>query len=80
MFELGEYSHEEHRLIVEQLKNSKIETVVLVGKAFAAQESPFHHFPDTAAFKTWLEAQNFQDHYFLVKGSRGIALEKAFVE
>jgi UDP-N-acetylmuramoyl-tripeptide--D-alanyl-D-alanine ligase len=80
MFELGEYSHEEHRLIVEQLKNSKIETVVLVGKAFAAHESPFHHFTDTAEFKTWLEAQNFREHYFLVKGSRGIALEKAFEE
>lgn len=80
MFELGEYSYEEHRLIVEQLKNSNIETVALVGKAFAEHESDFHHFADTAAFKTWLEAQDFQDHCFLVKGSRGIALEKAFVE
>lgn len=80
MFELGEYSHEEHRLIVEQLKNSGIETVVLVGKAFKEHESPFHHFADTAEFKTWLDAQNFQNHYFLVKGSRGIALEKAFAE
>jgi UDP-N-acetylmuramoyl-tripeptide--D-alanyl-D-alanine ligase len=78
MFEMGEYSFEEHRLIVEQLKQANIDTVALVGNEFALHETPFMHFPNTAAFRDWLLAQKLTGHYFLVKGSRGIALEKAF--
>ncbi|MEM0997471.1 MAG: UDP-N-acetylmuramoyl-tripeptide--D-alanyl-D-alanine ligase [Bacteroidota bacterium] len=80
MFELGEYSHAEHRLIIEQLRESGIGTVVLVGEEFLRQDSEFHHFATTAEFKAWLDAQRFSGHYFLVKGSRGIALEKAFLD
>jgi UDP-N-acetylmuramoyl-tripeptide--D-alanyl-D-alanine ligase len=79
MFEMGEYSYNEHRQIIEQLKKSQIDKVILVGKEFLKHDSPFIHFEKTSEFKEWLLTQNFHDYFFLVKGSRGMALEKAFL-
>jgi UDP-N-acetylmuramoyl-tripeptide--D-alanyl-D-alanine ligase len=79
MFEMGDYSYNEHRQIIEQLKKSQIDKVVLVGKEFLKHESPFIHFEKTSEFKDWLLNQTFHDYFFLVKGSRGMALEKAFI-
>lgn len=79
MFELGDFSYNEHKLIVEQLKKSQIDKVVLIGKEFLKHDSPFIHFEKTVEFKEWLLTQSFHDYFFLVKGSRGMALEKAFI-
>lgn len=78
MFELGEYSYEEHRKIIEQLKQSQIDKVILVGKEFQKHHTSFTHFENTKELKEWLLTQPLHDCFFLVKGSRGIALEKAF--
>jgi len=78
MFELGEYSYTEHEQIIEQLKTSHIDKVILVGNEFKKHDSPFIHFEKTNDLKEWLLTQPLRDCFFLVKGSRGIALEKAF--
>ncbi|CAN5909242.1 UDP-N-acetylmuramoyl-tripeptide--D-alanyl-D-alanine ligase [soil metagenome] len=78
MFELGEYSYTEHEQIIELLKTSDIDKVILVGNEFKKHNSPFIHFEKTSDLKEWLLTQALYDCFFLVKGSRGIALEKAF--
>ncbi|HMG69405.1 MAG TPA: UDP-N-acetylmuramoyl-tripeptide--D-alanyl-D-alanine ligase [Chitinophagaceae bacterium] len=78
MFELGEYSDEEHKEMIRLLIERKLDNVILVGKEFKKHNSPFIHFEKTSDLKDWLIKQNFKDFFFLVKGSRGIALENAF--
>ena len=71
MFELGEYSELEHKKIEDFVKKFDFKQVVFVGSHF-----------DKAAFKNveelqaWFKNQHFENTYFLVKGSRGVALEK----
>lgn len=64
MFELGEYSYKEHKQIIEQLKNSQLDKVVLIGKEFQKHESPFIHFENTIELKKWLLTQPFQNCFF----------------
>lgn len=78
MFELGDYSYKEHEKIIEQLKQSQIDKVILVGKEFKKHNSPFIHFEKANELKEWLLKHPIHDCFFLVKGSRGIALEMAF--
>ncbi len=57
----------------------KIDQIILVGKEFG--RTPFSkygalHFADNQAAKHWLDAQDLRDTAILIKGSRGIRLEK----
>ncbi len=76
MLELGKESRKEHAKIVERLENSIFEKVLLVGAEFEKVAKKEKHFKDVEALKDWFEKQNFQNHFFLIKGSRGIKLEK----
>jgi UDP-N-acetylmuramoyl-tripeptide--D-alanyl-D-alanine ligase len=80
MFELGEDSENEHRAIVEQLKESSLRQTILVGAQFARHRgiSGALHFESTGEAGEYIRQQGFRDCYFLVKGSRGMALEKIF--
>ncbi len=77
MLEMGEYSQAEHQNIIELAKTLNIETIITVGTEFG-KVTGFEnlHFKDTAALKAWWTAQNFQNASILIKGSRGIGLEK----
>lgn len=76
MLELGVYSMEAHRDILFKAKHLGI-NVVTVGAEFQkVVPTPILNFSDTAALKKWFEEQGFEDTMFLLKGSRGIGLER----
>ena len=77
MLELGQYTHEEHQAIIDQLKKGGIDHAILVGPHFCASKTEgFSAFKNTAEAKNHLANQSILDHTILIKGSRGIALEQ----
>lgn len=80
MLELGQYSMEEHKKIISFLLNHKDINALLVGENFslAAKGYSIRSFADTAFLLDYLESNSIKDNFVLLKGSRGIALEKAF--
>lgn len=79
MLELGADSKKEHEAILRLAARMHFDHLVLVGKEFA--QTPYErygakYFPDNTAAKQWLELQHFQNTLILIKGSRGIRLEK----
>ena len=78
MLELGDASAEEHERIAHLALAQGFDQVVFVGEEFrAVAELPgATYFENTAALREWFAAQRFQNTYFLLKGSRGIQLEK----
>lgn len=78
MLELGSYSLQEHQAVIELLKKRNFNQVILVGDNFSKVKNNINckHFADTAAASNWLKHQNIKDAFILIKGSRGIELEK----
>lgn len=78
MLELGATSQQEHELIIDKLQAMDLKDIVLVGSEFAKVSSQIkcHHFDDITTASEWFRTQQFTDTLFLLKGSRGIALEK----
>ncbi|NBL63631.1 UDP-N-acetylmuramoyl-tripeptide--D-alanyl-D-alanine ligase [Flavobacterium sp. NST-5] len=79
MFELGTESLAEHKNIVDLLKNQSDVQTYFVGKDFYANkiQTDFMHFFET--FETFAEAfaqTKAQHKTMLIKGSRGMALER----
>jgi UDP-N-acetylmuramoyl-tripeptide--D-alanyl-D-alanine ligase len=76
MFELGEYSNEEHRKLVELLKENKFENVVLVGNEFYNQDANgYKKFRTTGECKDYLSSEGISGNAILIKGSRGMKME-----
>ncbi|MGQ2985409.1 UDP-N-acetylmuramoyl-tripeptide--D-alanyl-D-alanine ligase [Flavobacterium sp.] len=79
MFELGEESHEEHQKLVTLLaKEENIETY-FVGKYFYANKTSdahLHFFESFDALKGYIIGKSFSNNIILIKGSRGMALER----
>ena len=76
MLELGTYSKAAHTKIIQLAQNLGIE-VWTVGQEFGQLKSKaVKHFLNTETLKEWFWKQSFQDTFFLLKGSRGIGLEK----
>ncbi|MGX7667952.1 UDP-N-acetylmuramoyl-tripeptide--D-alanyl-D-alanine ligase [Flavobacterium pedocola] len=79
MFELGKESLEEHKKVIELLlDHSEIETH-FVGKDFFANKTTQNHFRFHESFESF--SQTFKDNKpknktILIKGSRGMALER----
>ena len=77
MLELGSYSAQEHRKIVELLQEAHIEEVFLVGSHFTeAGADCYPTFPDTDTLRTYLTEHPIANRLILIKGSRGIHLER----
>jgi UDP-N-acetylmuramoyl-tripeptide--D-alanyl-D-alanine ligase len=76
MRELGKESQAEHQALIEQIKATHFEKVILVGKEFESCQHSFIYFENSALAKNWLDQENFTNHFFLIKGSRGIQMEK----
>ncbi len=76
MLELGEQSEVEHQNIIDLLQQNKFRNVLLVGKEFSGTRNPFHCFADVTELINYLEKQPIKKHFVLIKGSRGIKLEK----
>lgn len=76
MFELGEYSQEEHQKLINFLKENKFEQVVLVGDAFyRIPETDYKKFKTTAECLEYLKKINVTGNVVLIKGSRGMKME-----
>ncbi len=80
MFELGDHSLQEHRKILEYAKGCRLDKLVVVGREFAAPaaEQSVLHFKNADQLKDWFGQQHFEGIHFLVKGSRGVQLERMF--
>jgi UDP-N-acetylmuramoyl-tripeptide--D-alanyl-D-alanine ligase len=80
MLELGAESLPEHAALINSINKHSFEKVILVGSEFerALPQSNHNllHFKDVTALKEWFTEREFADHYFLLKGSRRIGLEK----
>jgi UDP-N-acetylmuramoyl-tripeptide--D-alanyl-D-alanine ligase len=78
MLELGEYAAQEHQNILELLKDNPMVQVFLVGKIFTeiAGKFNFQTFEKVEQFCEYLTAHEIQSKNILIKGSRGIQLEK----
>ncbi|MDD6210094.1 MAG: UDP-N-acetylmuramoyl-tripeptide--D-alanyl-D-alanine ligase [Bacteroidales bacterium] len=78
MLELGVSSEEEHQLIIERLKKGGFDKVLLCGKEFSSlSENPFNTFENTDRLVDFLSANPIKESYILLKGSRGMHLERA---
>ena len=80
MFELGSAAATEHQVIANFVKNSDFAETYLVGKNFKETDCSSNlifKFRDTEHLIEHLNESNFENCYFLIKGSRGMALERA---
>lgn len=77
MLELGDFSDEEHRKVLSALKAYDAQTI-LVGQEFrkAAKGKCDTCFRNTEEASSWLVKNPIHNAHILMKGSRGIALEK----
>ncbi|MGO1584571.1 UDP-N-acetylmuramoyl-tripeptide--D-alanyl-D-alanine ligase [Mesonia sp.] len=77
MFEVGPTSQEEHQHIVDLLENMKIDLGLICGENFYKTKTEkvlaFQQFED---LKVYLSKKNIQDSTILIKGSRGMQLER----
>jgi UDP-N-acetylmuramoyl-tripeptide--D-alanyl-D-alanine ligase len=79
MFELGSDSHKEHQLITNWLEEHAIGEVNLIGDHFYKTQtgaSHIHKFQSFDAFKINFKKSNLGSSHILIKGSRGMALER----
>jgi len=79
MFELGEESLSEHKKIIELLLNETSITTYFIGKDFYTnriQNSHLKFFENFESFATFLNANQPKKSLILIKGSRGMALER----
>ncbi|MCO4292807.1 UDP-N-acetylmuramoyl-tripeptide--D-alanyl-D-alanine ligase [Solitalea sp. MAHUQ-68] len=77
MFELGEYSKEEHQKVINQLKEQGLINALLVGKHFYSlkDNSGYTFFENTEEAVDYLKKHPVRNSHILVKGSRGMKLE-----
>jgi len=77
MFELGKESKEEHQFICDYCKKLGLKNVFLVGQLFNQTTTDFTKFKSFELVQDYLQNTDFQNHHLLIKGSRGMALERA---
>lgn len=76
MLELGEHAEVEHQAIVDLLESYQFQNVLLVGKLFAQTKNSFNCFDTVEELIQYIVKQDIVNNYILIKGSRGIKLEK----
>lgn len=79
MFELGTESPEEHKKVVALLQGQEEIETYFVGKDFhanAASQPNLHFFESFEALKEHMKNKTFTGNTILIKGSRGMALER----
>jgi UDP-N-acetylmuramoyl-tripeptide--D-alanyl-D-alanine ligase len=77
MFELGESSGFEHQKLVDAVEQFSFHQIYLIGMRFnATQRKMAQSFNTFEDFKDQFKSSDFQNQTVLIKGSRGMALER----
>lgn len=76
MFELGKESAKEHQTIADLANKLNIKNQYFVGAHFYAVQTTHQQFLDFEALKVFLESNPIQEKSILIKGSRGMQLER----
>jgi len=78
MFELGENTEKEHVKLINYVKDKSFNRIILIGKIFSVvnQTKQIPAFIDVDGFIKWLDKNPVKSSYILIKGSRGMKLEK----
>ncbi|OVE55903.1 UDP-N-acetylmuramoyl-tripeptide--D-alanyl-D-alanine ligase [Chryseobacterium mucoviscidosis] len=77
MLELGEESEKEHQNILKLAQELGFDQIITVGKNFKKVNSTETAFENTAELTEYLKLNKILSENILLKGSRGIALEKS---
>lgn len=76
MFELGEYSAEEHQKVIDLIIDKKLNNTVFVGQEFyKLNPTTFKTFKTTEECKAYLSELNIKNNNVLIKGSRSMKME-----
>jgi UDP-N-acetylmuramoyl-tripeptide--D-alanyl-D-alanine ligase len=76
MFELGEAAAGEHQAIADLANKINLNQVYLIGENFSEVDSPFPKFGSYKQFETFIKNNPPKPANILIKGSRGMALER----
>ena len=79
MFELGKTAKEEHQHISDYVNGLNLQRVIFIGDHFyhiTSKDSNSSYFKTYKDFKDSFGTFNFENQLFLIKGSRGMALER----
>ena len=80
MFELGEGAAEEHQAIVDYVEHQNFDLTFLVGNHFygtTTKSKNIHLFESFESFSKHLSTLKLEKSHILIKGSRGMALERS---
>ena len=75
MFELGDYAFDEHQKIVTYCKTLDIHRCIFVGKEFFKTNAS-EKYENFEKLKTEITKSPLKNSYVLIKGSRGMSLER----
>jgi UDP-N-acetylmuramyl pentapeptide synthase len=81
MLEMGKFSKKEHKKIFDYVLKKKPDLAVFVGNEFKKvfnNKGGFFWFPDSGASKIWASIKNLKRYNVILKGSRGMKIEKIF--
>ena len=76
MKELGDDTLAAHQDILDSISKNSFDEVFLVGDIFSKTKTDHKHFRELNDFLNYLESHPLSNKYILIKGSRGIQLEK----
>lgn len=78
MFEMGTLAEEEHQQLVNKLENSNLDKIYLIGANFykTTTENQIQKFKTFEDFTSSFNPAEIKDAVVLIKGSRGMALER----
>jgi UDP-N-acetylmuramoyl-tripeptide--D-alanyl-D-alanine ligase len=79
MFELGKESQQEHKTIINLLLNGKGVFCYFIGKEFynnRIDKDNFYFYDTFDSFSNYLKEAKIENKSILIKGSRGMALER----
>lgn len=76
MFELGKYSSNEHQSIVNFIKELNLDEAFLIGENFYKTTTKYKRFNGFYEFEEYIKNNQIESSTILVKGSRGMALER----
>ena len=77
MLELGDDSEKEHQNVLRLSRELNFDRIITVGKNFRSVNASEASFENTLQLIEYLKTNKIQSENILLKGSRGIALEKA---